>query len=58
MRFSIDEVLRAKRAARATAAAKPIAEKLQILERLRDRDRAIKRAVRASDPCPGRDKSA
>ena len=45
MSFSMNDALRAKRASRATAAAKPIAEKLRILERLRERDRAIKRAV-------------
>ena len=43
--FSIDDALRAKRTARATAAALPVAEKLRILERLRERDRAIKLAV-------------
>ena len=41
----MDDALRAKRASRAMVAAKPIAEKLRILERLRERDRAIKRAV-------------
>ena len=49
MSFSMDDALRAKRAASAAAAATPIAEKLRILERLRDRDRAIKRASAAPD---------
>lgn len=43
--FSMDDALRAKRVSRAMVAAKPVAEKLRILERLRERDRAIKRAV-------------
>ena len=45
MTFTMADVLRVKRAARAAGAARPIAEKLRTLERLRDRDRAIKRAV-------------
>ena len=52
MSFSMDDALRAKRAARATAAARPIAEKLRILELLRERDRAIKRAVAAPEQRP------
>ena len=38
---------------RAAAAAMPIAEKLRVLERLRDRERLIKRAVAAPEQ-PGR----
>lgn len=48
MKFTMSEALRAKREARASEAAKPIAEKLRTLERLRDRDRAIKGAVASS----------
>ena len=58
MRFSMDEALRVKRVARATAAGTPIAEKLRILERLRERDRVIKGAVATSDPRPVRNTSA
>ena len=54
----MDEVFRAKRAARAAAAAMPIAEKLRILERLRERDHAITRAVARVEPHPTRDTSA
>ena len=54
MSFLMDDALRAKRAARAAASAKPIAEKLRCLERLRERDRAIKRAVLV----PGTDQHA
>jgi rRNA-processing protein FCF1 len=49
MRFSLDEVLRAKAAARTAVIALPIAEKLRILERLRDRDQAIRRAVKTTN---------
>jgi hypothetical protein len=56
--FSMDEVLRAKAAARAIEARTPIAEKLRILERLRERDRAIKRAVILTAPRQPRDDSA
>lgn len=58
MSFSLEDALRAKRAARAAAAATPIAEKLRILERLRARDRAIKRAAVVPDPPQRRDTSA
>lgn len=44
------EALRVKRAARARERARPIGEKLRTLERLRDRDRAIKRAVDEANP--------
>lgn len=54
----MDDALRVKRAARAAAAGTPIAEKLRILERLRERDRVIKRAVAVSEPRPVRDASA
>ena len=54
----MDDALRVKRAARATAAVTPIAEKLRILERLRERDRVIKRAVVRSEPHPTRDTSS
>ena len=54
----MDDALRAKRAARAATAATPIAEKLRILERLRERDRTIKLAVAASEQRPTRDNSA
>ncbi len=46
----MDEALRAKATARTRAARTPIAEKLRILERLRERDRAIKRAMPSSVP--------
>ena len=49
MSFLMDDALRAKRAARAAVSARPIAEKLRCLERLRERDRAIKRAVLVPD---------
>ena len=44
MNFSLPEALRIKREARERRAAKPVAEKLRTLERLRDRDRAIRAA--------------
>ena len=53
MTFSMTDVLRAKRLMRAAAAAMPIAEKLRVLERLRDRERLIKCAVAAPEQ-PGR----
>ena len=58
MKFSMDEALRMKRASRVAMTATPIAEKLRILERLRERDRAIRRAVIALDQRPTRDASA
>lgn len=54
MRFTLEEVLRAKAAARTAVAALSIAEKLRILKRLRERDDAIRRAVRVVDPSPAR----
>jgi len=54
----MDEALRVKRASRVVMAATPIAEKLRILERLRERDRAIGRAVVAPEQRPRRDASA
>lgn len=58
MTFSMDEALRVKRASRVAMAATSIAEKLRILERLRERDRAIQRAVVAPEPGPTRDATA
>ena len=58
MRFSMDEALRVKRASRVVMAATPIAEKLRILERLRERDRAIGRAVISPEQYPTRDMSS
>ncbi|WP_411281538.1 hypothetical protein [Gemmatimonas sp.] len=55
MRFSMDEALRIKRASRVAITATPIAEKLRILERLRERDRAIRRATIAPEQRPTRD---
>ena len=54
----MDDALRAKRVSRAMAAANPIAEKLRILERLRERDRAIKRAVVDAPRRPAHDQNA
>ncbi|GEM_PF-2934064 len=54
----MDEALRIKRASRVAMTATPIAEKLRILERLRERDRAIGRAVIAPEQRPTRDASA
>jgi len=45
VKFSMDEVLRIKRASRIAMTAAPIAGKLRNLQRLRERDRAIRRAV-------------
>ncbi len=50
MTFSMDDARRAKATARTIAARTPIEEKLRILERLRERDRAIKRAVPVPSP--------
>ena len=58
MKFSMDEALRIKRASRVAMTATPIAEKLRILERLRERDRAIRRAVISPEQCPTRDISS
>jgi len=58
VKFSMDEALRMKRASRVAMTATPIAEKLRILERLRERDRAIRRAAIALDQRPTRDASA
>jgi len=58
VKFSMDEALRMKRASRVAMTAAPIAEKLRILERLRERDRAIRRAVVAPEQRPTRDASA
>lgn len=44
LNFSLDAALRIKREARASRAAKPVAEKLRTLERLRDRARTIRAA--------------
>ena len=44
VKFSLPEALRIKQEARASRAAKPIAEKLRTLERLRERARTIKAA--------------
>lgn len=52
MRFSLDEALRVKRALRVAMTATPIAEKVRILGRLRERDRAIGRAVVALEQRP------
>jgi len=54
----MDEALRVKRASRVAMTATPIAEKLRILERLRERDRAIGRAVIALEQRPTRDASS
>lgn len=45
MIFTLANALAEKQAQRQQAAARPIAEKLRMLERLRDRDAQIKRAV-------------
>jgi len=58
VKFSMDEALRIKRASRVAMTATPIAEKLRILERLRERDRAIRRAVISPEQCPTRDISS
>ena len=50
MKFNLSEALRIKRAARARTAAQPVAEKLRMLERLRERDQTIKGARVASSP--------
>jgi len=47
-----------KRAERVAMTATSIAEKLRMLERLRDRDRAIRRAVVAPEQRPTRDAPA
>jgi len=47
-----------KRAERVAMTAAPIAEKLRILERLRERDRAIGRAVISPEQYPTRDMSS
>jgi len=54
VKFSMNEALRVKQASRVAMTAIPIAEKLRILERLRERDRAIGRAVIALDQRPTR----
>jgi len=58
VKFSMDEALRMKRASRVAMTATPIAEKLRILERLRERDRAIRRAVVAPEQRPMRNASS
>jgi hypothetical protein len=45
MKFTLANALAEKQAQRQQAAARPIAEKLRMLESLRDRDAQIKRAV-------------
>ncbi len=45
MKLTWSDVQRDKKKHRDEAAARPIAEKLRVLERLRDRDAAIKRAA-------------
>ena len=44
MKFRLSDLLRRKQEFRDRQAAKPVAEKLRILERLRDRDRMIRNA--------------
>ena len=58
MRFSMDEALRVKRESRVAMAATTIGEKLRILERMRERDRAIGRAVMAPEKPRTHDPSA
>ena len=48
VRFTLEDALRAKAAARTAVSALSIPEKLRILERLRDRGQAIKRAVKSA----------
>jgi len=43
MKSLLSKIVHDKKVARETQAAKPVAEKLRTLERLRDRDRAIKK---------------
>jgi hypothetical protein len=45
MKFTLENALADKQLQRQHAADRPIAEKLRMLERLRDRDAQIKRAV-------------
>ncbi len=45
MKFNIENALAQKKSQRQSAAARPIAEKLRVLENLRDRDAQIKRAA-------------
>lgn len=45
MKFTLENALAEKKAQRQQAAARPIAEKLRMLESLRDRNAQIKRAV-------------
>lgn len=50
MKSVLNKIVRDKEIAREQQAAKPIAEKLRILERLRDRDQTIKKASRRTSP--------
>ena len=46
MNFDLQKILASKRARRQALASKPIAEKLQILDDLRERELTIRRAAR------------
>ena len=50
MSFDLQKVLESKRALRRKLAAKPLAEKMRLLEQLSERATAIKRAHRQRDP--------
>ena len=50
MKFTLANALAEKQAQCQLAAARPIAEKLRMLESLRDRDAQIKRAVEKANP--------
>jgi len=46
MTFDLQKILESKRAYRARLAARPIAEKLRMLDALRERERSIRRQAR------------
>lgn len=50
MKSVLNKIVHDKEIAREQQAAKPVAEKLRTLERLRDRDHAIKKASRRVSP--------
>ena len=63
MSFDLEKILASKRALRRDLATRPIAEKLRMLDALRERALTLRRTPASNDcspgdPCPDRAKSA